>query len=211
MNRWRTVNVSLAAVALLGTGALGLAQPAPDTWHGGGHDVIVLEPAAAEDGVVEFDSEVMGGISSPGWVTIFGYDLRGRTGPYEYAATTESGAQWCTGTERFADARLAVPHNVNITHLRLWGVDSSADHDVAAILFRSCLPSLSASPMTNTNLGTVTSTGTPGLFTEVITISTDPTNTNLCSYWVRARFGTNCAGAGQTTFRRARIQYSAVP
>ena len=213
MNRWRRVCAGLTAVALSGVAGLGVAQQAPDTWHGGGDDVIVLEPAVADPDRIEFDESVERG-SLPtgiGWVSALGYELRGRSGPYQYEATTESGAQWCTGTERFADARLDVPHNVNITYLRLWGFDNSADHDVAAILFRSCLPSLSAGPMENTNLGTVTSTGVPGLFTEVIPISTDPTNTNLCSYFVRARFGDDCAGGGQTTFRRVRIQYSAVP
>lgn len=211
MNRWREVCMGLVAMGLLGTGLRGQAQPAPDTWHGGGHDVIVLEPAVADHGVMEVESGVEGVIPTTGYAIVFGYDLRGRTGPYAYAATTESGAQWCTGSERFADARLNVPHNVNITHLRLWGYDNSADHDVAAILFRSCLPSLSSGPVTNTNLGTVTSTGSPGGFSEVINISTDPTNTNLCSYFVRARFGANCAGLGQTTFRKVRVQYSAVP
>jgi hypothetical protein len=211
MNRWRIACTGLMALSLSGFAASGQAWAAPDTWHGGGEDVIVLEPVFRDD-VMEYEDDVRGVLpSGVGHVTLFGYDLRGRTGPYQYEATTESGAQWCTGSERFADARLDVPHNVNITHLRIWGFDGSADHDVAGILFRSCLPDMEAGTQTNTNLGTAASTGTPGAFTEAITISTEPTNTNLCTYYVRARFGVDCAGVGQTTFRKARVQYSTLP
>lgn len=213
MNSWRKVQTGLVSVALSSAVGVVAAQAAPDSWHGGGNDVIVLESVGGDPDYIGSDAPGERGTlpTGVGWAHVFGYELRGRTAPYEYAAITDSGAHWCTGSERFADARVDVPHNVYITHLRLWAYDNAAGHDVAAILFRSCLPTVDPGDPQNTILGMVSSSGSPGDFTNYVNISAEPTNTNLCSYFIRARFGTGCGGGGETTFRRARIQYSTSP
>ncbi|MDZ3823563.1 MAG: hypothetical protein U0S76_08165 [Pseudoxanthomonas sp.] len=210
MNRLQGTCAGLAA--LLGAVVLpAAADPVPDTWHGGEVDVIVAEPGPAPAGSYTTEEELAGLIPDTGWVNVFGYELRGRTGPYQYSTVGTNGAHWCTGTERFASARIEVPHNATLTALRLWGLDSSADHDVTAFLFESCLPNLSAGSPTNTILQEVTSTGTPGAFTEVAFFSSGPTNLETCTYHVRVRFGENCGGTSTTSARKVRVVYNLVP
>lgn len=210
MNRLQGTCAGLAA--LLGAVVLpAAADPVPDTWHGGEVDVIVAEPGPVPAGLVEYDQDIAGVLPGIGWVNVFGYELRGRTGPYQYATSATTGAQWCTGTERFADSRIELPHNANIQFFRMWGFDNSADHDVTAFLFESCLPNLGAGSPVNTVLQEITSTGTPGAFTVTSAPGVGPTNLETCTYHVRVRFGVNCGGAGQTTLRKLRVQYSLVP
>lgn len=213
MNRWRKVQAGLAAVALSGAGSA-VAQSLPDTWHGGGQDVIVLEPSIAEHGVEEMDPGARGEFPGVGWVNVLGYEFRGRSGPYQYGTSPITTAHWCEGSEEFADARIDIPHNATISFFRIWGLDGSADHDVTAYLFESCLPDISAGSHTNTVLQEISSTGTPGAFTVTSSPSAGPTDTRTCTYWVRVRFGgvgSNCAAGGTTSIRKARVQYAWTP
>ncbi|MBX3725900.1 MAG: hypothetical protein KF823_08280 [Xanthomonadales bacterium] len=210
MNRLQGTCVGL--VALLGAAVLPVAaDPALDTWHGGSVDVIIAEPGPALAGMVEYDEDMAGVLPNTGWVNVFGYELRGRISPYAYTTSATTGAHWCTGSERFADSRIELPHNANITFFRMWGFDNSADHDVAAFLFESCLPNLSAGNLVNTVLQEITSTGTPGAFTVTSEPNAGPTNLETCTYHVRVRFGVGCGGAGQTTLRKLRVQYTLAP
>jgi hypothetical protein len=210
MNRLHCTCVGLAATLAVAAMPAG-ADPAPDTWHGGGVDVIIAEPGPVPAGLVEHDEDVTGILPSTGWVSVFGIDLRGRTGPYEYTTSDITGAQWCTGTERFADSRIELPHNANITFFRMWGVDNSADHDVGALLMESCLPNLGPGDPVTTVLQDITSTGTPGAFSVTSSPGAGPTNLETCTYHVRARFGAGCAGGGLTTLRKVRVQYTLAP
>lgn len=210
MNRLQGTCAGLAA--LLGAAVLpAAADPVPDTWHGGSVDVIVADPGPVPAGLVEYDEDMAGVLPGIGWVNVFGYELRGRTGPYQYDTSATTGAHWCTGTERFADSRIELPHNANIEFFRMWGFDSSADHDVTAFLFESCLPTLSAGPLVNTVLQEISSTGTPGAFTVTSSPGAGPTNLATCTYHVRVRFGASCGGGGSTTVRKLRVQYSLAP
>ena len=214
MNRWRRVRAGLTAVALSGVAGLGVAQQAPDTWHGGGHDVIVLEPGGAWQGVEEMDPGARGVLPNFGWVNVLGYEFRGLTGPYEYETNPTNAAHWCTGSEEYADARIDIPHNARISYFRIWGLDGSEGQDVAAFLFESCLPEVAPGTPVNTVVQGLWSTGTPGAFTLTSAPDFGPTNTRNCTYWVRARFGTvnsNCVGGGSTTIRKARVQYELLP
>lgn len=210
MNRLQGTCAGLAA--LLGATVLpAAADPVPDTWHGGDIDVIVAEPGPAPAGLVEYDADMAGVLPNTGWVNVFGYELRGRTGPYEYATSDTTGAHWCLGSERFADSRIAVPHGVSLTFFRMWGFDNDATHDLTAFLWSSCLPNLSSGSPVNTILQEISSTGTPGAFSVVANANTAPTDLQTCTYHVRVRYGVNCGGGGQTTVRKLRIQYSLAP
>lgn len=210
MNRLQGTWVGLAA--LLGAAAMpAISGNAPDTRHGGGVDVIVADPGPAPAGLVEYDEDMAGVLPNTGWINVFGNELRGRTGPYEYATSDTTGAQWCLGSERFADSRIELPHNANIQFFRMWGFDNDATHDVTAFLFESCLPNLSAGAPVNTILQEIGSTGSPGAFTVTSSPNAGPTNLQTCTYHVRVRFGANCGGGGQTTVRKLRVQYSLAP
>lgn len=207
MNRLQGTCAGLAA--LLGAAVLpAAADPAPDTWHGGSVDVIVADPGPVPAGLVEYDEDVAGVLPGVGWANVFGYELRGRTGPYQYGTSATTGAHWCVGSERFADARIAVPHNVSLTFFRMWGFDGSTTEDITAFLFESCLPSVSAGTPVNTVLQEIGSTGDPGAFSVVGNANSPATDLLNCTYHVRVRFGANCAGGGQTTVRKLRVQYS---
>ena len=201
----------LAGVAMLWPSGAVLAQNAaslPDD-HGGVH---LLERLEVEQ-VDENGDAVRGGPSSVGWVNVLGFELRGRTGPFQFQTGDNTGALWCTGgTERFADARIELPHNAEIEFFRMWGFDNSTDHNLTAFLRQSCLPNLAAGAPVNTNLAEISSSGAPGTFTETISLMLDPpvTNTRLCSYFVRVRFAPNCADGGQLTMRKLRVQYRLV-
>lgn len=174
--------------------------------HGGVHrtEQLVMEQ------VDENGDAVRGTASSVGWVNVLGFELRGRTGPFQFQTGDNTGALWCTGgTERFADGRLDLPDNAEIEFFRMWGFDNSADHDLTAFLRESCLPNLGAGAPVNTNLAEISSSGTPQTFTETIGLTLDPpvTDTRNCSYFVRVRFAQNCADGGQLTMRKLRVQY----
>lgn len=174
--------------------------------HGGVH---LAEQLVVEQ-VDENGDAVRGGSSSTGWVNVLGLELRGRTGPFQFQTGDNTGALWCTGgNERFADARLDLPHGAEIQFFRMWGFDNSVDHDLTAFLRQTCLPDLGAGAPVNTNLAQLDSSGTPGTFTETISLSLDPpvTDTRRCNYYVRVRFATNCADGGQLTMRKLRVQY----
>lgn len=211
MNRWRAVGVALLAVGLSGVSPRSQAQSGPDTWHGGGHDVVVLEPKAPTLDVVEHDPGTLGVLPNIGWVSVLGYEFRGRRTPYEYGTNATNAAHWCAAGDRFADARIDIPHNATIEFFRMWGLDSSVGHDVAAFLFESCLPNLTAGPPVITNLHQIASSGAPGPFTVSSFPNVGPTNLERCTYFVRVRFGEGCAGNSQTTVRKVRVQYSLQP
>jgi hypothetical protein len=158
----------------------------------------------------ESGNAVRGGSFSTGWVNVLGFELRGRTGPFQFQTGDSTGALWCTGgTERFADARIDLPHAAEIQYFRMWGFDNSADHNLTAFLRESCLPDLGAGAPVNTILAELNSSGIPGTFTETINLTLDPpvTNTRLCNYYVRVRFAPECADGGQLTMRKLRVQY----
>lgn len=209
MNRLQCTCAGLAALLWLAVPPV-VASSAPDTWHGGGPDVIVFEGGPADPEAIELDDEIAGVLPNTGWVTVLGIELRGREGPYQYETGATTGAQWCTGTERFADSRIELPHNATIQFFRMWGFDNSADHDVAAILFESCLPTGSGTPV-NTNIELIQSTGTPFTFTVTSAPNFGPTDLQSCTYHVRVRFGADCGGGGQTTIRKMRVQYALLP
>lgn len=180
--------------------------PALPDDHGGVHLVeqLVLEQ------VDENGEAVRGGASNVGWVNVLGFELRGRTGPFQFETGDNTGALWCTGgTERFADARIDLPHQAEIQFFRMWGFDNSADHNLTAFLRESCLPNLGAGSPVNTNLAQLDSSGTPGTFTETTSLFPDypVTNTRTCNYYVRVRFAPDCADGGQLTMRKLRVQY----
>lgn len=167
---------------------------------------------------VEFDPSdpgVAGVLPNTGWVSALGFEMRGRNSTLDFATSTNAGSMWClaTSTENFADIRLHVPHNARITFFRMWGFDGSADHDLGSFLFESCLPDLSAGSPVNTILAQLSSTGTPGNFTETISLPTPQpvTDTRNCTYWARARFASACQPGGNLVLRKFRIQYTLVP
>lgn len=211
MNRWRAVVVALLAVGLAGVSLHSQAQSGPDTWHGGGHDVVVLEPRVPAPDVVEQDPGTLGVLPNTGWVSVLGYEFRGRSTPYEYGTNATNAAHWCEAGDRFADARIDIPHNATIQFFRMWGLDSSVDHNVAAFLFESCLPNLNAGAPVNTNLQEIGSSGATGPFTISSSPFVGPTDLERCTYFVRVRFGAGCAGEAQTTVRKIRVQYELQP
>lgn len=185
-----------------------MAEPYMDSRHGGSIDVLLAVPGDPLDPQLEQDPGIADAPPNVGWANVLGYELRGRTGPYQYGTSELTGAQWCTGTERFADSRIAIPHNAQIQFFRMWGFDSSADHDVTAFLFQSCLPDLGSGSPINTVIMEISSSGTPGTFTVTSAPNFGPTDLATCTYHVRVRFGADCAGGGQTTVRKLRVQYS---
>lgn len=198
----------LAGIAMLWPSAAVHSQTSASlpSDHGGVHLVETL----AVDRVDENGNTVRGGSSSVGWVNVLGFELRGRTGPFQFQTGDNTGALWCTGgNERFADARLDLPHDAEIEFFRMWGFDNSADHDLTAFLRQSCLPDLGAGSPVNTNLAEISSSGSPGTFTETFNLSVDPpiTDTRSCNYYVRVRFAPDCADSGQLTMRKLRVQY----
>lgn len=161
------------------------------------------------------DAVIAGVLPNTGWVSALGFEMRGRNSTLDFATSTNVGSMWClTGSkEQFADIRLHVPHNARITFFRMWGFDSSTDHNLSSFLFESCLPSLSAGPTTNTVLAQLQSSGTPGSFTETISLASPQpvTDTRNCTYWARARFANDCQDGGALILRKFRIQYTLVP
>lgn len=200
-----------AAAALAWPASGALSQTAPPSQDDDGYhwtEVIELEH---ED---ENGEEVRGVLQNIGWVNVLGFELRGRTGPFQFATGDNTGALWCTGgSERFADARIDVPHNAQLTFFRMWGFDNSADHDLAAFLRESCLPDFATGAPVNTTLTEISSSGSPGTFTETIDLNFESivTDTRRCTYYVRVRFAAGCADSGQLTVRKLRVQYDLNP
>lgn len=155
------------------------------------------------------EAEVVDGVTQTGWASVFGFEFRGRTHPFEYTTSNTTGALWCTGGgERFAEARLDVPDNVRLTFLRMWGFRDIAARDLTVFLFESCLPNLSAGSPATTALGEVDGGAASGTFTTSVFLTDEPvTDTRSCTYWARVRFDGGCTGGGQATLRKVRVQY----
>lgn len=210
--------VSLTAVLAVATLS---ASPIQDNGATGEWRMHVGSPDAQTTLDVEFDpadAGIAGVLPTTGWVSALGFEMRGRNSTLEYATSTAAGSMWCLAgsTENFADIRLHVPHNARISFFRMWGFDGSADHDLASFLFESCLPNLSAGAPVNTILAQLASSGSPGSFTEVVSLATPQpvTDTQDCTYWARVRFGTvgtTCPAGGNLILRKFRIQYTLVP
>lgn len=207
--------VSIGSLML--TSALLAAQP-NDNGTTGEYEVHVGLPDSVQTLEVEFDpsdAALTGMWPNTGWVNALGFEMRGRISTFDFATSTNAGSMWClTGSpEQFADVRLHVPHNARITFFRMWGFDGSADNNLTAFLFESCLPNLSAGTPVNTVLAHLDRSGNPGNFTESLgLLSPQPvTDTRNCTYWARARFANSCADGSSLILRKFRIQYSLVP
>lgn len=194
------------------------ASPAEDNGTTGEWRMHVGAPGAMATLDVEFDPSDAGPagvLPNTGWVSALGFEMRGRNSTFDYASSTPVGSMWCqsTSTENFADIRLHVPHNARITFFRMWGFDGSADHDLGSFLFESCLPNLSAGAPVNTVLAQLTSSGSPGSFTETTSLAAPQpvTDTRNCTYWARARFASACQPGINLILRKFRIQYTLVP
>ncbi len=129
--------------------------------------------------------------TNPDWVNALGVDFRGSS-DFKYT-TSSTGSIWPTGaaTNRWAYARLDIPHGRKITFFRLWAQDFDDPGNVTATLREVCLPDLaSAANPTVNDLAAVTSSGTPGSFTVVATLSPPPVvDAHLCTYWALIQFG----------------------
>jgi hypothetical protein len=156
------------------------------------------------------EDESIAGITQVGWTSVFGFEFRGRTHPFEYTTSNTSGALWCTGgTERFAEARLDLPDNVRLSFLRIWGFRDIAARDLTVFLFESCLPNLGAGTPVSTNLAEVDGGSLDGTFSASVFLTDEPlTDTRSCTYWARVRFDAGCTGGGQATLRKVRVQYA---
>lgn len=161
------------------------------------------------------DAVIAGVLPNTGWVSALGFEMRGRNSTFDFATSTNAGSMWCINgsVEQFADVRLHVPHNAQITFFRMWGYDGSTDHNLSSYLFESCLPNLSAGAPTNTILAQLDSSDSPGNFTETTALASPQpvTDTRNCTYWARARFANDCQGGGDLILRKFRIQYTLVP
>ncbi len=122
-----------------------------------------------------------------------------------------TGGLSCTNasTESRAVGQVILPHGVDIEVIRVWANDNSVSDNMQITLQSSCLPDSAAALPTVTNLGTVTSGGSLGAFTDsAVVAGTVLADNQSCTYQVVVRFG-NTVNACDTalTFYKARIQW----
>jgi hypothetical protein len=199
------------AAGLLAAGAAaaqGLAGDDGRPLAPGGQAPEWIAPALTGEGEPG-QAQPSGLITNPGWASVSGFEFRGRSHPFAFTTSDSTGALWCTGgSERFAEARLDLPHNVRLEFLRMWGFKQQPNPDLTVFLFESCLPNLSAGSPQTTNIAEVSGGVATGEFSAVTGLAEPPlTDTRNCTYWARVRFDEGCVAGGQLTLRKVRVQY----
>jgi len=115
-----------------------------------------------------------------------------------------------TSTDPFADAQLQIHNGADLDFIRIWGNDTCAE-DMTIFLFEYCQPDFAAGPVTFTNIGSVTTSGTPGDFSVLISAAgVLNVDNQSCTYQVRVRFDNGSVGCtcGSTlVLQKVRAQF----
>ena len=155
-------------------------------------DAYRLIPLAGSNSLV--DDPIVNGNFGTGrnFTGLQAHEFQGRTSGFAYGS---NGLQiHCTSAnEPFADALFHLPHGAFLDFVRWWGFDNSSEN-MTLFIQEDCLPDFSAGSVTFTSLGSDSSSGTPGNFSDFINI--DRTVDNMsCTYKARVRFDNSGAGS----------------
>ena len=113
-------------------------------------------------------------------------------------------------TENFAEAQLDIPNGAVLEFLRTWWDDTNVTHDVTFFLFETCQPSTGPGVPVQTQIISVSSTGSAGAGSTGAGLGNITANSDDCTYRVRARFGNgNLIGPGDNTLaiNKARVRW----
>jgi len=149
------------------------------------------------------------GTLNAGYTTVRGLEFKPAKSIGLYSNTSHT-AMFCESASTYAwfDAQFEPPIGAEITGIRVWTYDNSAE-DMYAWIWEICQPNTSAGEPTDTELeAEKISSGTPGEDIEWMNITDRTANTYNCVYLLRVRFGddTNCNGSA-LRLHKARMQW----
>jgi hypothetical protein len=196
-----TISLAVGCAALvLGMGA----QAAGVDVDSGGVPTIQSQPApdgaAGDFGVVQSYFTAVGASSLVPYQTGFNY-IRNPSGTGIYCSASS--------TDSRATADFQLPHGASLSFLRVWAVDTDVQ-DMTMALDELCQPDFAAAQPIITLKGTVTTSGAPGQFTGLDSLSGTVDNQS-CVYRLRVQFGpstTSCSGSSVLAFYKARVQWN---
>jgi hypothetical protein len=143
------------------------------------------------------------GATSKGSTQSFGISAREQRGASNLVILRDTAdGRWCdiASTNAFADIALNLPSDAVIISMRIWGLDQSASNLTTSLIER-CTPNSQAGSVFTSVIAEISSSASPGNFSEFIAIGANNTVDNdTCSYTLRTRYSTPgdtnfCAGA----------------
>lgn len=147
-------------------------------------------------------------------LALSGTELRGADASMRLQTTNEGRSCAMGSTSPFAAMPVYLPHQAQISSIRVFGFDNSATDNLTVGLVRRCTNLLGN--LSTTLIAEFVSQGSPGNFTQFQSINANgEVNNQLCSYIIRVRFsspdGANfCAGNG-LRLQKVRLSWQAPP
>ncbi len=136
------------------------------------------------------------------WASVDSFAMAPETSGFITNRSSSSGL-YCSGasTHSRAVGQLQIPHGVHFDLFRAWGFDNSAANDLNVKVQSACLPDYSGALTTVTPLGTVTSSGSSGGWSDSAVVPGDVTVDNQsCTYQVIVQLGPNSATCDTSLF-----------
>lgn len=157
------------------------------------------------------DMHLKGSASTVGYASQVGIDFRPMDFRQNFSSFLGHDLYCQEGNESRAESQLQMPQGAAIRFLRIYVDDTNATQNITVSLIERCQATNSASNVTTTVLGSITSAGSPGKQTGSIGFGiTNPVVDNLnCLYVLRAQLGNSafaCVGPN-LSIDKARIEW----
>jgi hypothetical protein len=134
-------------------------------------------------------SDYFGGTSS-GFSNYSGSEFQALASSTTFGYCFATGDLTLTSGERSVEVPLDIPNGAKLQAVRWWARDTSQGTDMVFLVYKVCLPNVTAGQPVITTLATAQTLGMLGDQTGDMTILNETVDTKTCRYTVRATFNT---------------------
>ncbi len=155
---------------------------------------LLVASAGADVRADEIDERGSPSISDTDFVGWVGMAAEPSEHTAQFRSSSDGSSSYNCGNTAAGGSRLirypfTIPNLRTFEFVRIWGEKAASTADLTMRLKRSCMLISQVDPDVTT-LGTTTTTGAPGLFSSLITVTSGEVPNNVsCRYWLEVEFG----------------------